>query len=293
MKTLLKHGEVREYVTYIFNTIKIKDGIARITDGDFLLSIPTDKPDGFYKIKEARVDVWRNVERDDSEYGYLHFPEGLTSTRVPVNVSELEWVSSAMSKDEKRFYLNGVYFDKSGMTATDGRILKHIETLGEDLSAILPRFAVKIILDAAKEEKISDIEIRFTSDRAFVVIGRYSLISKLIDGNFPDYNRVIPNQNQFETLFDSEEFKPLLKKAKALDKHTQSIILSSNSCHIGKLPEDSIKISGDWKLPYMFNCGLLVSSDMKGIVCYSQDNRNPIKITEKNKIFVVLPQGIK
>lgn len=283
MKTLLKHGGLIECVPDIFNTIKIKNGIASITDGDFLLSIPTDKPDGFYKVKEARVDVWRNIEIDDTEYEYLHFPEGLTSTRANVKVSELEWVSSAMSKDETRFYLNGVYFDKSGITDTDGRMLKHIETLGEELSAILPRVAVKIILDSAKEEKVSDIEIRFTSDRAFVVIGRYSLITKLIDGNFPYYNRVIPNQNQLETLFDSEDFKPLLKKAKALDKHTQSIILSSNSCHIEKLPEDSIKISGDWKLPYMFNCGLLVSADMKGIVGYSQDNRSQIKITEKTK----------
>lgn len=293
MKTLLKHGEVSERVPDIFNTIKIKDGIARITDGGFLLSIPTDKPDGFYKIKEARADVWRNLEIDDSEYEYLHFPEGLTSTRVPFNVSELEWVSSAMSKDEKRFYLKGVYFDKCGMTATDGRIIKHIETLGEDLSAILPRFAVKIILDAAKEEKISDIEILFTRDRAFVDIGRYSLITKLIDGSFPDYKRVIPNQNQFETLFDSEEFKPLLKKAKALDKHTQSIILSSNSCHIEESPEYTSKISGNWETQYMFNCGLLVSVNMKGIVGYNEDNTGGVKITDKNKICVVMPQRIK
>lgn len=287
MKTLLKHGEAKEGVREIFNTIKIKDGIASITDGDFILSCAIDKPDGFYPVREVKADIWNRSE--DLEFPIIAIPD-VPSVDISVSVSDLSWISSAMSTEDVRYYLRGIYFDPEGLTATDGMILKHVNLPSLPISAILPDYAVKIIIDAAKEEKVSDVLIKFLGSVATVGIGKYSLTTKLIDGTYPPYEKVIPTDLLNKTAFNSEEFKPLLKKASALDKKLKSVMISGSLCFPEAMPAESVMISGYWKTPYMFNCQLLMDSDIIGEVYYSLDDTGPVKITSENRVCVVMPQ---
>ena len=113
----------------------------------------------------------------------------------------------AMSNDETRYYLNGIYMhaaDASGVAvlravATDGHRLAQFEMPLPDGGAgmpgvIVPRKTVaeirKLIEEAADKVtiKLSDNKVRFEFDHIVMT-------SKLIDGSFPDYQKVIPQGN--------------------------------------------------------------------------------------------------
>lgn len=105
-------------------------------------------------------------------------------------------VAFAMSAEETRYYLNGIYLEPTAATATDGHRLAHAKA---DLPAfqpiIVPRKTVGILPKGSATVSVSTTKIRVSS-------GDTTLTSKLIDGNFPDYQRVIPTQNDKIVLVD-------------------------------------------------------------------------------------------
>lgn len=120
----------------------------------------------------------------------------------------------AISTEETRYYLNGIYLhaidDKLRAVATDGHRLAQAEikapkgTKGMP-GIIVPRKTVaevqRLIDDAGEEVKVelSATKIRFS-------LGNAVLTSKLIDGTFPDYARVIPAANDKTLVVDKGEF---------------------------------------------------------------------------------------
>ncbi len=124
----------------------------------------------------------------------------------------------AISTEETRYYLNGIYLHgadaESGpmlrAVATDGHRLARIDSEQPDGAAgmpgiIVPRKAVgelrKLVdeIDGAVEIELSDTKIRFAFDTVV-------LTSKLIDGTFPDYERVIPSNNDKTLEADAGSF---------------------------------------------------------------------------------------
>ena len=125
----------------------------------------------------------------------------------------------AISTEETRYYLNGIYLHmaeadgekKLRAVATDGHRLARIDVplpVGAEgmPGIIVPRKAVlelrKLIDDGDGEAEIalSDSKIRFTRGQAV-------LTSKLIDGSFPDYERVIPQGNDKILTLDTKSFQ--------------------------------------------------------------------------------------
>lgn len=109
----------------------------------------------------------------------------------------------AMSTEETRYYLNGIYLHVAGealrAVATDGHRLARVEVaLPAGLSGmpgvIVPR---KTIQEVTKllENGDGDVHISLSETKIRFMYGHAVLVSKLIDGNFPDYERVIPSAN--------------------------------------------------------------------------------------------------
>lgn len=115
----------------------------------------------------------------------------------------------AMSTEETRYYLNGVYLHVDDVlltaVATDGhRLAKATTTATYTMpSVIVPRKTVaelgKVIDDGIVTVDVSETKIRFTS-------GATVIVSKVIDGTFPDYTRVIPDGNDNIMIVDSAVF---------------------------------------------------------------------------------------
>jgi DNA polymerase III subunit beta len=156
----------------------------------------------------------------------------------------------AISTEETRFYLNGIYVHASRdgksaclrAVATDGHRLARYEQelpdgAGDMPGVIVPRKTVGELLrllddaDGAVEIALSDTKIQFG-------LSGVELTSKLIDGTFPDYQRVIPAGNDKALILDAHEFAAAVdrvstisadksravKLAVARDKITLSVI---------------------------------------------------------------------
>lgn len=130
----------------------------------------------------------------------------------------------AMSQEETRYYLNGVYMHAIAdddrpclrVAATDGHRLARLEAPLPDGAAampgvIIPRKAVAELgrlLDDAEEM----VQISVSKSKIQFGFGAGRMTSKLIDGTFPDYERVIPKDNPHTLKVDNSDF------AKAVDR---------------------------------------------------------------------------
>ena len=108
-------------------------------------------------------------------------------------------VQYAMAQQDIRYYLNGLLLivtgDEIRVVATDGHRLAYAN---EKLSKTLPRTEVilprKTVLELSRllEDNDEELDIRLSQNQAVFRFGDIELVSKLIDGKFPDYERVIP-----------------------------------------------------------------------------------------------------
>lgn len=110
----------------------------------------------------------------------------------------------AMSNEETRYYLNGIYIHEKGegllAAATDGHRLSRtaVDTGEQPLKGIpdviMPRKAVGELMKLIGEYD-GDIEISVSNSKIGFDIGHLSMTTKTVDGTFPDYTRVIPTAN--------------------------------------------------------------------------------------------------
>ncbi|CAG0910549.1 unnamed protein product, partial [Cyprideis torosa] len=191
-----------------------------------LYDIVRKLPDGSEVMMSVGDDNGLNLVSGRSQFRLQMLPESdfpdLTTTEFSHTFrmactdfkNLIDRTQFAISTEETRYYLNGIYFhtvEDDGKTmlravATDGHRLAQAQTDAPDGSPgmpgiIVPRKAVAEVqkllddVDASVTVELSDTKIRFTVDQVV-------LTSKLIDGTFPDYNRVIPANNDKELILD-------------------------------------------------------------------------------------------
>jgi len=166
----------------------------------------------------------------------------------------------AISTEETRYYLNGIYLHaaQSGgkpmlrAVATDGHRLAQVElplpTGAKDMpGVIVPR---KTVVELAKlvEDGQGDVRIELSPSKIRVSTARVVLTSKLIDGTFPDYERVIPQGNDKKMEVDNAAFAQAVDRVSTLssDKgravkltiNNGKLVLSVNNPDSGSATEE-------------------------------------------------------
>jgi len=121
----------------------------------------------------------------------------------------LKQVEFAMAQQDIRYYLNGVLIEVEGnqlkIVGTDGHRLSYTETELEESytkrEVILPR---KVVIELIKLLNDNDepVTLKLNATQAVVEFDGLTIISKIIDGKFPDYNRVIPQNHQNSFLIN-------------------------------------------------------------------------------------------
>ena len=113
----------------------------------------------------------------------------------------------AISTEETRYYLNGIYLHTTKndevpvirAVATDGHRLARVEMVMPEGAAGMPGIIVprKTVIELRKlvDESEDEIQISLSETKIRFATGEAALTSKLIDGTFPDYDRVIPSNN--------------------------------------------------------------------------------------------------
>ncbi len=224
----------------------------------------------------------------------------------------------AMSTEETRYYLNGIYIhatEHEGVevlraVATDGHRLARFDMpLPEGAktmpSIIIPRKAVgelrKLIEEAADDIRISlsENKIRFSFDHIV-------LTTKLIDGTFPDYQRVIPANNDKIVDVDAQLLSRAIDRVSTISdgksraiKVTlkgKTVTLSANSPESGSATED-IEVKSDapdmeigFNARYLLDITQLI--DSSGCRIILADSASPTIIqdaSDSSALFVLMP----
>jgi DNA polymerase-3 subunit beta len=193
---------------------KVEAGAGVTVPAHTLHDIVRKLPDGADITIEAKSDASITVKAGRSRFTLQTLPESDFPELVAGELAHLFDIAAAdlkrmidrtqfaISTEETRYYLNGIYLHveegKLRGVATDGHRLALIDLAvpaGADKipGVIVPRKTVgevQRLLDGAETVtvELSEGKIRFT-------VGEVILTSKLIDGTFPDYRRVIPQNN--------------------------------------------------------------------------------------------------
>jgi len=225
-------------------------------------------------------------------------------------------VQYAMAQQDIRYYLNGLLMvveDKSlKLVATDGHRLAYASMA---LDAKLPRQEVivprKTVLELSKllADSEDEVKIEVSPAQAAFSFGNIELVSKLVDGKFPDYTRVIPTGHKNKLQIERESLRQALLRAAILSNEKfrgvrwvladgSLKIVSSNAEQEEAHEEIEVKYSGD-ALDIGFNVNYLldVLNNVSGaeIECAFGDSSSSALISyaaEKDFKYVVMPMRI-
>jgi DNA polymerase-3 subunit beta len=181
----------------------------------------------------------------------------------------------AVSDDETRYFMNGIFVEKRDdslvMVATDGRRLSWIARkvpvpMDSLKGVILPPKILTIVRKLASGE--GNLSLALTDKSIFVRLGERSLSSSLIEGQFPDYRRVIPDSQKHHALVDRLAFEEALKRVSLLvEQKSRKIVfrvddglltISSKESELGLASEEvACEYTGP-DLTFAVNCLYLI-----------------------------------
>lgn len=227
----------------------------------------------------------------------------------------------AISTEETRYYLNGVYMHVA--EAEGGKVLRCVATDGHRLArvdadlpsgaenlpgVIVPRKTVGELRklldddDAQIAVSVSETKVRFATPEII-------LTSKVIDGTFPDYARVIPTGNTRKMEVDAREFAQAVdrvatvsserSRAVKLALSEDKLILSVNAPDAGAAEEELAVAYGDEPIEIGFNAKYLLEIasqvDRENAVFLFDSSGQPVVMREGNDtsaIYVVMPMRV-
>ena len=163
----------------------------------------------------------------------------------------------AVSNDETRFFMNGVYFDKKednlNLVATNGRRLsfaskKVLAGLNDIPSAIVPPKILNIISKHAPME--GNVSIAILDKMIFFKFGNYKFGSVLLEGTFPNYERVIPASQSYSFQVQKSDLVSALKSvATMVDKKEGRLYLNVQPGILRITSEQSDMGNADEEIP--------------------------------------------
>ena len=195
---------------------------------------------------------------------YPKMPEGDLKHTFRLSATDLRALIDrsrfAISTEETRYYLNGIYLHTTKTknvevlraVATDGHRLARVEMPAPDGASgipgiILPRKTVGEVRKLI-DESAEDIEIALSESKVRFTFGGVVIASKLIDGTFPDYERVIPSGNDKVLEVDTRAFAAAVDRVATISSEKSRgvkislapghVVISANSPEAGSATEE-------------------------------------------------------
>ena len=137
----------------------------------------------------------------------------------------------ATADDELRPVMNGIYFDITPdditMVASDGHKLvrnKNLSVKGSEKAAfILPKKPANLLKNVLTKEENS-VSIDFDDRNAVITLEKYRMVCRLIEGRYPNYNSVIPQNNPYKITIDRAVLLSALRRVSVFSSHSSSLV---------------------------------------------------------------------
>ena len=202
----------------------IPDGEIEIEQVNSKINIKTRMKKARFQLKSIASDKFPEFTADGKEFFELPIRDLKDMIQQTI---------FAVSDDETRYFMNGVFFEKAEdkfiMVSTDGRRLAYINKNSasgvEDFSGIIvPPKILNTIMKRAGDEGMAKVSV--TDKTIFIQFGSYKLSSVLIDGQFPNYRRVIPeNQSMSFTINRLETLDALRRVSLFVEQKSHKVYL--------------------------------------------------------------------
>lgn len=195
------------------------------------------------------------------------FPEIGTSENVPFfelpskDFKEMiRQTIFAVSDDRNRYFMTGVYMVKNGdvltMVATDGRRLSCVNKNGLNVPdfppAIIPTKILQCVLKNVPDE--GNVSVAVIDKSVFVKIGNLEFSSVLIEGQFPNYQKVIPENLAHSIMVNKNDLDAALKRTTIMvDKKVSRIIFKISSGELKLISPESDSGSADEIIPCRYD----------------------------------------
>ena len=273
-----------------------------------------------------------NLITDNSDFNLLclpidnfpNFADNFESNEISFNKSKLHALLNktkiAISSDDTRHYLNGIYLhltesqNRTYLTgvATDSHRLSsssiEIDTGKSFHSIILPKKTVFQLCNLLTDTN-EKVLVNTSENKIQFKIGKIKLISKVIDGKFPDYKKVVPTDNDKIVTVISSDFVQAIERVitVSLDKKEgvklilgkDNIKFSVNSTNSGEGNEVIKSNFTGEEMTVSFNAKYLtdIASEVedKNLRINLKDSISPVLVedmSDKNSYYVVMPMKI-
>jgi len=137
----------------------------------------------------------------------------------------------ATADDELRPVMNGIYIelftDSMTFVASDAHKLVRYRRMDakadQESSFILPKKPASLLKAILPKEE-NDVMVEFDDKNAFFTLSNYKLVSRLVEGNYPSYNSVIPNNNPNKLTIDRLELYNALKRVALFSNQASNLV---------------------------------------------------------------------
>jgi DNA polymerase-3 subunit beta len=224
----------------------------------------------------------------------------------------------AMASEDIRYNLSGIYLhyyaSSVRLVATDGHRLSFaqsqaIEGLKEFRGIIIPK---KTILELRKiiDEMNEDIELCLSDSKILFVGKQFSLLSKLIDAKFPEYEALVPQGNDIKIQVQASLLLNVVDRVATITNEkfrgikfildTNSLIITAND-DIGNKAEEIVTVETDYiqrleigfNFRYILDVMNVIKSDK--VVCSFKDQFAPVvieNVSNKNSKHIIMPRRV-
>ena len=229
--TSLEVNEADGNGKFAVNAKNLLDPLKELPDQPLTFEINSDNLETFIFFHNGKYNF---IGQNGEDYPQ---PKQLKETAVSLTIepqvlfSGINRTLFASADDELRPVMNGVYFDISTedltFVASDGHKLVRCKTLSakgaERASFILPKKPANL-LRAILPKESETVEIKFDENNAYIKMSSYTMTCRFIEGRYPNYNSVIPQNNPNKVILDRLSFLNALKRVSVFSNQASNLI---------------------------------------------------------------------
>jgi DNA polymerase-3 subunit beta len=291
---------------------KFSDIIKELPESEISVSV---KKNNLVNI-ECQKGVFKMMGLPKDEFPQL--PEFKDKDAITIQQKKLKDMlaktSFAMSRDETRYVLNGILFiikpSFIRLVATDGRRLAVAESKmqlpkTQERKMILPTKAVGELTKILGDD--GEVKVAFSENQVSFDVGATKLVSRLIEGEFPNYEQVIPKETKEKIGIQRQLFLAALRRA-ALFTNTDSlaikieaakdrVVLSKSTPYIGEAREEMAadykgkEISIGFNPDYLIDALKSIDAEMIDFEVADPEKPGVIRMGDEY-VYVVLPMQL-
>ena len=269
-----------------------------------------------FKLSTIKTDDFPIINDSDLNINFV-----LTAQELSRMIDKTKF---AISNEEARYYLNGIFFHKAEKdnisllraVATDGHRLAQYDIPlpqgADDIKGIIIPKKTIFELRKSLDDAEGDINISLNENKIKVAFGNFKIISKVIDGTFPDYTKVVPKNNDKNFSTKTDDLKSAIDRVSAVaineEMKSKAIKLILNQNKLLLSVESQTKGFADEELDVNYNqdnveigfnskylidiCNEVDGEDINVSILDSISPAIIVDKSDENSFFVLMPMRI-